>query len=141
MTYLWNFGDGNTSNEPSPSHEYQEGGTYDVSLIVFGVCGSDTTTQSIMVSPTSVFDSQDLVSKIEIYPNPTNGNFTVGLLGELSNQDVKIKLIDIVGKEIMYMESERNSNLSIDATDIPKGIFFLEVSYEHLKISKKIVIQ
>ena len=94
-----------------------------------------------MVSPTSVFDSQDLASKIEIYPNPTNGNFTVGLLGELSNQDVKIKLIDIVGKEIMYMESERNSNLSIDATDIPKGIFFLEVSYEHLKISKKIVIQ
>ncbi len=30
--YLWDFGDGNTSNEESPSHEYKRGGEYTVKL-------------------------------------------------------------------------------------------------------------
>jgi len=31
-TYLWEFGDGETSTEENPVHEYAEGGTYDVTL-------------------------------------------------------------------------------------------------------------
>lgn len=30
--YLWDFGDGNTSNEAAPSHEYKRGGEYTVKL-------------------------------------------------------------------------------------------------------------
>ena len=32
--YLWDFGDGNTSNMDSPNHNYSDTGTYNVSLIV-----------------------------------------------------------------------------------------------------------
>jgi len=32
-SYIWNFGDGNTSTQASPSHEYTLPGTYDISLI------------------------------------------------------------------------------------------------------------
>lgn len=32
VSYLWNFGDGNTSNLPAPTHEYKNDGVYDVSL-------------------------------------------------------------------------------------------------------------
>jgi gliding motility-associated-like protein len=32
-TYQWDFGDGNTSTEFEPQHEYQEAGSYDVTLI------------------------------------------------------------------------------------------------------------
>ncbi|MDB4334888.1 PKD domain-containing protein [bacterium] len=32
-TYLWNFGDGNTSNERSPIYEYTEPGSYNVTLL------------------------------------------------------------------------------------------------------------
>ncbi len=33
-TYEWNFGDGNTSNEADPIHEYEDPGLYDVALTV-----------------------------------------------------------------------------------------------------------
>ncbi len=32
-TYQWDFGDGNTSTEYEPQHEYQEAGSYDITLI------------------------------------------------------------------------------------------------------------
>ena len=32
VSWYWNFGDGTTSNEPNPSHQYSQKGTYHVSL-------------------------------------------------------------------------------------------------------------
>lgn len=34
FSYLWNFGDGSTSNKVTPSHFYQESGTYNVTLTI-----------------------------------------------------------------------------------------------------------
>lgn len=41
-TWLWDFGDGQTSSEQNPSHAYSSPGTYSVSLTVTGPEGSDT---------------------------------------------------------------------------------------------------
>lgn len=42
IAYLWNFGDGNTSNEFSPSHVYTSGGTYTVTMTPTGPSGAGT---------------------------------------------------------------------------------------------------
>ena len=39
-TYLWDFGDGNTSAERNPIHAYANSGTYDVSLNISYTCSS-----------------------------------------------------------------------------------------------------
>ncbi len=41
-SYLWNFGDGATSNVQNPSHFYTNNGIYNVSLIAISPNGSDT---------------------------------------------------------------------------------------------------
>ena len=41
-TYEWSFGDGTTSNEENPCHEYADFGTYDIKLTVTG-CGVEDT--------------------------------------------------------------------------------------------------
>ena len=42
-SWLWDFGDGNTSSEKSPEHEYAQPGIYTVCLGVTDSCGYDTT--------------------------------------------------------------------------------------------------
>jgi len=55
----WDFGDGVTSTQQSPSHTYQHPGVYTVSLTVTGRCGSDTKTMrdyiTVIPPPTADF--------------------------------------------------------------------------------------
>ncbi len=41
-SYLWLFGDGETSTDPNPEHTYASFGTYTISLIAMNSCGNDT---------------------------------------------------------------------------------------------------
>ncbi|MBP7508580.1 MAG: PKD domain-containing protein [Prolixibacteraceae bacterium] len=56
-SWLWNFGDGNTSNLPSPAHTYAEEGTYTVTLTATNNFGSNVETKSgyIIVNPASTY--------------------------------------------------------------------------------------
>jgi len=44
-SWLWDFGDGQTSTEPSPDHTYTALGAYDVTLTVVNALGADVTVQ------------------------------------------------------------------------------------------------
>ncbi|MBU1488104.1 PKD domain-containing protein, partial [bacterium] len=46
LSYLWDFGDGDTSTAQNPAHPYNNSGTYTVSLTVSDTCGSDTKTRT-----------------------------------------------------------------------------------------------
>jgi PKD repeat protein len=50
LSYLWNFDDGFIDTTNSPSHTYSTPGIYNVSLITFNTCSSDTFTQVISVA-------------------------------------------------------------------------------------------
>lgn len=51
-TYLWDFGDGQTSTEPNPVHAYKEGGYYKVKLSVTGGTGTVTSESQLAVAIT-----------------------------------------------------------------------------------------
>jgi PKD repeat protein len=52
--YLWNFGDGSASSNTSPTHTYEEAGTFSVSLKASGRGGEDVISKSItIVRPTT----------------------------------------------------------------------------------------
>ncbi|MCF8461516.1 MAG: PKD domain-containing protein [Flavobacteriales bacterium] len=58
LNYVWNFGDGNTSTDASPSHVYTVDGTYTVTLTVSSDGGcEDVTSASVEVyaAPTALF--------------------------------------------------------------------------------------
>lgn len=49
-SWLWNFGDGNTSTEQNPTHTYTTSGTYTICLIATNDCGSDQHCQSVTIN-------------------------------------------------------------------------------------------
>ncbi|MFT5384031.1 MAG: PKD repeat protein, partial [Saprospiraceae bacterium] len=56
-SYSWDFGDGNSSTLESPSHTYDNDGTYTVILTATNTCGSVTMTQEVNIGtlPTASF--------------------------------------------------------------------------------------
>jgi len=61
-TYLWDFGDGNTSGFQNPIHTYEEGGTYFVNLTVTNTCGEDRSLKSVVMEgdqPISNFEASN----------------------------------------------------------------------------------
>ncbi|KUG08476.1 hypothetical protein ASU33_09945 [Solirubrum puertoriconensis] len=44
-SWLWNFGDGNTSTQQNPTHTYTKSGVFDVSLTATNAFGAQTTTK------------------------------------------------------------------------------------------------
>lgn len=52
LTFLWDFGDGNTSTAQSPVHTYADTGSYTIKLVVnAGTACSDSTTAPLIVFP------------------------------------------------------------------------------------------
>ncbi|MBN1414759.1 MAG: T9SS type A sorting domain-containing protein [Bacteroidales bacterium] len=48
-TYLWDFGDGQTSTQVNPSHTYNQAGVYDVCLIARSNAGEDTVCKAVTI--------------------------------------------------------------------------------------------
>jgi len=71
-TWLWDFGDGNTSTAENPFHVYQDAGTYTVSLTITDIGGC-----------TNTIEQPDAVVYIP-YPNPEfSVDQTVGCMGDV----------------------------------------------------------
>ncbi len=92
-------------------------------------------------SPPFTTSTNDLssVSSIEIFPNPTNGQFDFGM--ELNNSNkVEMEIFNVIGKRIFV--KQYNGNLINDQIDIekyPSGIYFLSVHIDGETITKRIV--
>ncbi|HLV33635.1 MAG TPA: PKD domain-containing protein, partial [Spirillospora sp.] len=62
-TYLWDFGDGNTSADQNPVHTFTAPGTYTVELTVTGPGGTDTATLPIEVTAPATDTAQPTVAQ------------------------------------------------------------------------------
>jgi len=69
-SYVWDFGDGNTSTSPAPSHTYTDPGTYSVTLTAINDCGENSIQQTLTVVP------------------PVEANFTLSDLADCAPQTV-----------------------------------------------------
>jgi gliding motility-associated-like protein len=64
-TYDWNFGDGTTSDQVSPVHDYTSSGTYTINVIVtspYGCTNTASTTSTIIVLPGTVAEFSSIAN-------------------------------------------------------------------------------
>ncbi len=59
QSWLWDFGDGNTSTQQNPIHTYAADGTYTVCLTITDICGTDSSCSSVVICtlPTAQFSN------------------------------------------------------------------------------------
>lgn len=74
-SWLWDFGDGNTSTQQNPNHTYAAPGGYAVCLVVSNACGSDSTCSPVVVSctaPTAIFADSSIGATVSFFDLSTD---------------------------------------------------------------------
>lgn len=93
---------------------------------------------------TNVVEAQTLeMDEVHIQPNPTSDFININLnLNELA-ESTTLNLININGKTVQTMElnNTQQEMISINAEDLPAGVYFLHVNADNAHIVKKVVIK
>ncbi len=141
-SYLWDFGDGNTSTDPNPTHVYADTGDYVITLTVTGDCGTDVSTQNMNANLVSV-DELPMFTSLDVYPNPNNGSFTIDMnLSE--GLDLSFELTDVRGAIVWSSEAgtvEGAYTQHVQLSNQPEGMYFLKISAGEHKTVRKVVIK
>ena len=76
-----------------------------------------------------------------VYPNPSNGKFTVNIEG-LQEANCKLSICNLVGQEIhtTFFKGQQ-STLDIDLSDFSKGIYFVKVDDGKNSYTQKIITE
>jgi len=140
-SYYWDFGDGNNSTLTNPVHVYAMADTFTVTLIAFGDCGNDTTTQQ--VTPNTVgLDEYNFTNGLVVSPNPNNGQFAVSIT-LADNESVKMEVIDITGR-VVYTENvsgkEGQNTVNVNLANA-KGVYFIKLTSKLGTAVERVVIK
>ncbi|MFT6336351.1 MAG: PKD repeat protein, partial [Halioglobus sp.] len=122
--YLWDFGDGNTSDELEPNHTYAEKGVYEVCLTVSNIYDTSTSCKTIMLGTTSTID-KELEVDVSIYPNPTSDYLTINFHNYIA-LDGMVRFYDVSGREVKSVVLERASTI-LDLQNLPSGAYLYKV--------------
>lgn len=141
VTYTWNFGDGQTSTEATPVHQYTSDGNYMVELHAVNAddCECVLTQNKTVVN--SGVNQLGFDALIKSYPNPASTklyieyNVTVGINA--------MYIVDYTGKRVQQVILEGNhinGDLSIDVSNFANGIYFIKAETENGNIISRFVI-
>ncbi len=76
---------------------------------------------------------------VSIFPNPSNGIFTVSLISKIIG-DYRISVINQLGMTIYMNKKSDSKSFRIDLSSYSKGIYFIKVTGNNKTIMKKIII-
>jgi len=125
-TWIWDFGDGNSSTQQNPSHQYAAQGLYNVKLTVIDnrSC-SNTLTQQIRVENKIGLLEWQLNNSWDLYPNPSDGKFRLRI-AEGNWSDYNFRLIDAQGRTVQEFEGANQNDLEFN-TKLSSGIYQLQL--------------
>lgn len=148
QAWSWDFGDGETSNEQNPFHEYAQHGVYSVTLsIESDSCASEITFELDTEEPwnfcsnvvaslgvaTGTFVSTThyapLFEALRIFPNPAMS--TLNLVFEAkTTQDYKLQVLDFTGRALSTNHQNTVDGMNLIQLNIESllpGIYLLEL--------------
>lgn len=130
--FVWYFGDGDSSRDLNPSHEFEKG-TYVVELHASNRCGvtifSDTVQSTLTVT--------SIGSKINLHPNPTTG--VVFLTSNRLISSESIILTNAIGQTINPIIERTSTGLKIDLSTEAKGVYWITMEIDGKRVVSKIV--
>jgi PKD repeat protein len=152
-SWLWDFGDGNTSTNQNPNHTYSTVGTYNVSLNASNALGSNTSTSNayITVSAVSTGNSESgsssgssSKSRLSIITNqvPDAATITDNVSEEIPKESVQEEeTVSVISEEEKTEQTDTKEPVTEETKDTPgfsalTGLVFVSLALLVLKKNK-----
>jgi len=124
LSWLWDFGDGNSSTLQNPSHTYANEGDYDVKLYIENdILSWNEITKTVNVETLSLDAFSDL--NFKYHPNPTSKNLNLSFSNYQDN--IKISMHNIAGQLIKQEQFYNQQNVILNLEELTPNMYFVTV--------------
>lgn len=126
--FLWNFGDGNYSNEENPTHTYSAPGVYEITLDVIDESSCGISQDYTLITVNNVFDisiDENTSSCSVFYDKAYN---QIMIKGIDIYEDYDLTLYNSLGQQQQII-----SGNIINLSNTAKGVYFLEIKNKNEK--------
>ena len=139
----WDFGDGSTSNQMTPSHLYVQTGNFNVRLTESFNGYNYKDSALITIRSCVGIEEKTENSKFRIYPNPSNGLVSIETTGLL--HDINATITDVYGRKISgFLIPGSKTGVTVTKKDFSafnKGIYLIRFESNSLNKTEKIILQ
>jgi PKD repeat protein len=135
-SWLWDFGDGNTSTQQNPVHTYTTNGLYYVTLSINNGACSFADSVSVSVGIEQISNTMNLV----ILPNPATSETTLRF-SEVLPTEIMVEVIAINGKVLIETSIPAGaSDKTLDVSDLPPAMYLIRLSTAAMVDVRKLII-
>jgi PKD repeat protein len=129
-TYNWDFGNGQSSTNASPTHVYTQNGSFTVTLVANNGTCSSTSTGTVSIIGVGLNDVENAIEAISLYPNPNNGLASLEVT-TTKNTTVIISVLDMTGRVLTQINTEINSGsnqVELNTSTFAAGLYLVNVN-------------
>lgn len=163
ISYNWDFGDGTTSTQPYPVHNYTSPGMYQVCLTITSVDSNsnictDTFCDSLgmdaqgnllyktgstgftlaVLDPATVGLQVHQMTDVKIFPNPAKDEINVDL-GNKAQGTISWSIYNLNGAIIQH-GTKNSGSFKLDISKMAKGVYILSVTSGQVHSEEKLII-
>lgn len=128
-SWLWEFGDGETSTQQSPTHIFDSIGTFTTKLTASNASNcEDYHSETVLILNLTGLDLLSTTENLNLYPNPASDELNLDLVLDKA-LSVEINLMSTDGKVILNLVSEKDSkvhNMNMNLESLSKGMYLIQ---------------
>lgn len=134
-TWSWDFDDnGATSVSQNPTYTFTANGNYDVCLTVTNSIGCESIyCETITITGVGINEKSTL--NFSVFPNPSQGNFTL----QSNTTILRVTVKDLIGKNILT-KNINSLNAQISLNEVNNGFYFIEIETTNGKAVKRVEV-
>lgn len=132
--YQWLFGEGGSSSSVTPVYQYYYSGNFNVTMKATNDAGCSCQVTKRISATTGVNDIS-AASGISIYPNPSNGVFTISG----SQEGMQVEVFSVLGSKV-YSNATDAASMEVNLDGQAAGMYLVKVTVNGVTTTANIVI-